>query len=42
MKRLIGAVFAIVNIAAFIVEHRIALRTPLVAAREDDPEANLV
>lgn len=38
----VGAVFAIVNIAAFIVEHRIASRTPLAPAPEDNPEATLV
>ncbi|MGA0597808.1 TRAP transporter small permease [Enterovirga sp. CN4-39] len=37
-----GSVVAILNILAFIVEHRITSRTPLVVAPEDNPEASLV
>lgn len=37
-----GSAFAIVNIVAFIVEHRIASTTSLAVAPEDNPEASLV
>jgi TRAP-type C4-dicarboxylate transport system permease small subunit len=37
-----GAVFAIVNILAFIVEHRMETHTSLAVAPEDNPEATLV
>ena len=37
-----GGIVAILNIVAFIVEHRIASRTPLTVAPENNPEASLV
>lgn len=38
----IGAVLAIVNICAFVVEHRIKSQTSLAVAPEDNPEITLV
>ena len=38
----VGSFFAIVNILAFVVEHRIKSKTSLAVAAEDNPEINLV
>jgi len=37
-----GSAFAIINIVAFIVEHRIRSNTPLTVAEADNPENTLV
>jgi TRAP-type C4-dicarboxylate transport system permease small subunit len=38
----VGAAFAIINIVAFIVEHRLKSHTPLAVAAADNPENTLV
>ena len=38
----VGSAFAIINIVAFIVEHRIKSNTPLAVAAVDNPENTLV